>query len=228
MTETSLCPRLRTWQQRHTQRKGKKIMASTTSKKAVQSTKNSAVTITAPKIEKAWSDLVVQTTTSEQGAIRSCLDLGREMKKSQLSIRDIQKAIKQTGLESPFVKISHVEGLPSMVALQKVAGFSDLPLSKQLSTATASYKLLGAGIGEQMPNLEALEAEIARERKNKNDKKSEPKEDKPAKPAKSNADTLKSVLAYFTALDLATLTDAELDLIAEIHATIEGKVEVMA
>jgi hypothetical protein len=88
--------------------------------------------------------------------------------------------------------------------------------------------LLGAGIGEQMPNLDALESEIARERKAKNDKSSEPKEDKPAKPAKTNADTLKSILAYFVALDLATLTDAELDLIAEIHATIEGKVEVMA
>lgn len=200
----------------------------TTSKKAASSTNNSAVTISAPKIEKAWSDLVVQTTTSEQGAIRACLDLAREMKKSQLSIRDIQKAIKQTGLESPFVKVSHVEGLPSMLALQKVEGFSALPLAKQLSTATASYKLLGAGIGEQMPNLDALEKEIARERKEKNDKKSEPKEDKPAKPAKTNADTLKSVLAYFTALDLATLTDAELDLIAEIHATIENKVEVMA
>jgi hypothetical protein len=150
------------------------------------------------------------------------------MKKSALSIRDIQKVIKATGLESPFVKVSHVEGLPSMLALQKVAGFSALPLAKQLSTATASYKLLGAGIGEQMPSLEALETEIARERKNKNEKSATPKEDKPAKPAKTNADTLKSVLAYFTALDLATLTDAELDLIAEIHATIENKVEVMA
>lgn len=205
-----------------------KSQMTSTSKKAVSSTNNSAVTISAPKIEKAWSDLVVQTTTSEQGAIRACLELAKEMKKSQLSIRDIQKAIKQTGLESPFVKVSHVEGLPSMLALQKVEGFSALPLAKQLSTATASYKLLGAGIGEQMPNLDALDKEIARERKAKNDKSSEPKEDKPAKPAKTNGDTLKSILAYFVALDLATLTDAELDLIAEIHATIEGKVEVMA
>lgn len=197
-------------------------MTSATSKKAVQSTNNSAVTITAPKIEKAWSDLVVQTTTSEQGAIRACLVLAKEMKASQLSIRDIQKAIKQTGLESPFVKVSHVEGLPSMLALQKVAGFSDLPLAKQLSTATASYKLLGAGIGEQMPSLEALETEIARERKIKNEKPSTPKE------AKAPKDTLKSILAYFTALDLSTLPENDLDLIAEIHATIESKVGAMA
>jgi hypothetical protein len=200
----------------------KKMTSTTTSKKAVSSTNNSAVMISAPKIEKAWSDLVVQTTTSEQGAIRACLDLAREMKKSQLSIRDIQKAIKQTGLESPFVKVSHVEGLPSMLAMQKVEGFSALPLAKQLSTATASYKLLGAGIGEQMPNLDALENEIARERKEKNNKKSEPKEEKPAKAPKSNADTLKSILAYFTALDVSTLNESEADIIAEIEATVSS------
>ena len=200
-------------------------MTSATSKKAVQSTNNSAVTITAPKIEKAWSDLVVQTTTSEQGAIRACLVLAKEMKASQLSIRDIQKAIKQTGLESPFVKVSHVEGLPTMLALQKVAGFDALPLAKQLSTATASYKLLGAGIGEQMPSLDALDAEISRERKNKNDK---PKADATPKEAKAPKNTLKEILAYFTALDLATLPENDLDLIAEIHATIESKVGAMA
>jgi hypothetical protein len=195
----------------------------TTAKKAASSTNNSTVTISAPKIEKAWSDLVVQTTTSEQGAIRACLDLAREMKKSQLSIRDIQKAIKQTGLESPFVKVSHVEGLPSMLALQKVEGFSALPLAKQLSTSTASYKLLGAGIGEQMPNLDALEKEIARERKEKNDKKSEPKADKPSKAKATPADTLKSILAFIEALDFEAITEAEADIVTEIYTVIEAK-----
>jgi len=195
----------------------------TTAKKAASSTNNSTVTISAPKIEKAWSDLVVQTTTSEQGAIRACLDLAREMKKSQLSIRDIQKAIKQTGLESPFVKVSHVEGLPSMLALQKVEGFSALPLAKQLSTSTASYKLLGAGIGEQMPNLDALEKEIARERKEKNNKKSEPKADKPSKAKATPADTLKSILAFIEALDFEAITEAEADIVTEIYTVIEAK-----
>jgi hypothetical protein len=203
-------------------KKGNKKMTSTTSKKAASSTNNSAVTISAPKIEKAWSDLVVQTTTSEQGAIRACLDLAREMKKSQLSIRDIQKAIKQTGLESPFVKVSHVEGLPSMLALQKVEGFSALPLAKQLSTSTASYKLLGAGIGEQMPNLDALETEIARERKEKNNKKSEPKETKSEKAPKN---TLREILAYLTALDFVSVSAEDEGLIAEIHATLEYKMQ---
>ena len=187
-------------------------------KKAVSDTNNST-------IARLWSDLVVQTTTSEQGAIRACLELARQMKKSSITVRETMKVVKETGLESPFVKVSHVEGLPTMLALhQNLAGFAGLPLAKQLSTATASYKLLGAGIGEQMPNLEALETEIARERKVKNDKPSEPKEAK----AKTPKDTLKSILAYFTALDLATLPENDLDLIAEIHATIESKVGAMA
>ena len=185
----------------------------TTAKKTVHSTNNSTVA-------RLWSDLVVQTTTSEQGAIRACLELAKEMKKSSITVRETMKVVKETGLESPFVKVSHVEGLPTMLSLQKVAGFNALPLAKQLSTATASYKLLGAGIGEQMPSLEALEAEIARERKNKNDKKGEPKSAKESKSPKTNADTLKSILAYFTALDVSTLNESEQDLIAEIEATV--------
>jgi hypothetical protein len=187
-----------------------KATTATKAQKSVPSTNNSTVA-------RLWSDLVVQTTTSEQGAIRACLELAKEMKKASLTVRETMKVVKETGLESPFVKVSHVEGLPTMLSLQKVAGFNALPLAKQLSTATASYKLLGAGIGEQMPSLEALETEIARERKAKNDKKAEPKS---AKSPKTNADTLKSILAYFTALDVSTLNESEADLIAEIEATV--------
>jgi hypothetical protein len=210
---------------RHTKnpKKGQKEMTSTTSKKAKQSTNNSVVT--SPAIEKAWSNLVVISTTGEQEAIRACLDLAKEIKKSTLTIRDIMKAIKQTGLESPFVKVSHVEGLTTMLSMQKVAGFSALPLAKQLSTATASYKLLGAGIGEQMPSLEAIEKANAQARQAKNEKAKAPKE---AKAPKAPKDTLKSILAFMTALDLSTLSENELDTIAEIHATIESKVGAMA
>ena len=191
----------------------------TTSKKAVSSTNNST-------IARLWSDLVVQTTTSEQGAIRACLELARQMKKSSITVRETMKVVKETGLESPFVKVSHVEGLPSMLALQNVAGFSALPLAKQLSTATASYKLLGAGIGEQMPNLEALEKEIARERKEKNEKKAEGKEGKEGKKKATTADTLASILAFITALDFSTIEEGskEETLIVEISTAIEDKV----
>jgi hypothetical protein len=168
----------------------------------------------------------VQTTTSEQGAIRACLELARQMKKSSITVRETMKVVKETGLESPFVKVSHVEGLPSMLALQNVAGFSALPLAKQLSTATASYKLLGAGIGEQMPNLEALEKEIARERKEKNEKKAEGKEGKEGKKKATTADTLASILAFITALDFSTIEEGskEETLIVEISTAIEDKV----
>ena len=183
-------------------------------KKAVSDTNNST-------IARLWSDLVVQTTTSEQGAIRACLELARQMKKSSITVRETMKVVKETGLESPFVKVSHVEGLPTMLALhQNLAGFAGLPLAKQLSTATASYKLLGAGIGEQMPNLEALETEIARERKAKNDKKNETKDPKTPKTPKN---TLAEILAYVTALDFVSVSESEQDLIAEIHAVLDYK-----
>ena len=186
----------------------------TTSKKAKPDTNNST-------IARLWSDLVVQTTTSEQGAIRACLELARQMKKSSITVRETMKVVKETGLESPFVKVSHVEGLPTMLALhQNLAGFAGLPLAKQLSTATASYKLLGAGIGEQMPNLEALETEIARERKAKNDKKNETKDPKTPKTPKN---TLAEILAYVTALDFVSVSESEQDLIAEIHAVLDYK-----
>jgi hypothetical protein len=200
-------------------------MTSTTKgKKSVQGTNNSAVTISAPKIESAWTKIVEVSTNGEKATFQEILNLGKEMKSSQLSIRDIQKAIKATGLESPFVKVSHVEGIPTLVAMQKVSGFSALSLAKQLSTAVASYKLLGAGIGEQLPSLEAIEKANAQARKAKHEKAKEdtPKESSKKEP-KSNADTLKSILAYITALDMGSLTEIEEALIAEIESTLGYK-----
>ena len=197
----------------------------TSSKKAVQSTKNSAVTISAPKIEKAWSDLVVISTTGEQEAIRAVLNLGKEMKASQLSIRDIQKAIKQTGLESPFVKVSHVEGIPTMCAMQKVAGFSSLSLAKQLSTAVAAYKLQGAGIGEQLQSVEAIEKANAKERQIKA-QKAKATTPKAPKASMSVRDTLTQILAFANALDVESIGESDYDLVLEIAAVLEQKVAV--
>lgn len=208
---------------RSSQTKGTKMTKATTSKKAVQSTNNSTVTISAPKIEKAWSELVVISTTGEQEAIRAVLNLAKEMKASALSIRDIQKAIKQTGLESPFVKVSHVEGIPTMLAMQKVAGFSALPLAKQLSTAVASYKLQGAGIGEQLPSLEAVEKANASARKAKNEKTPTPKAPKAKMTVR---DTLTQILAFANALDVESIGESDYDLVLEIAAVLEQKVAV--
>lgn len=206
--------------ERATHRKGKTQMA-TTSKKVKQDTTFSPVS--SPAITSAWSHLVVVSTTGEQEAIRATLDLAREMKKSTLSIRDIMKAIKETGLESPLVKVSHVEGLVTMLNLQKTAGFSTLPLSKQLSQATAAYKLLGAGNAEQLPSLEAIEKAVTEARKAKNEKS---KEEKPAKPAKAKAttaDTLKQIRDFIGALDFENVTENEADIVTEIYTIIEAK-----
>ena len=186
-------------------------------------TPKAPVTISAPKIEKAWSDLVVISTTGEQEAIRAVLNLGKEMKASALSIRDIQKAIKQTGLESPFVKVSHVEGIPTMCAMQKVAGFAQLSLAKQLSTAVAAYKLQGAGIGEQLPSVEAVEKANASARKAKSQKASTPKA---PKASMSVRDTLTQILAFANALDVESIGESDYDLVLEIAAVLEQKVAV--
>lgn len=189
-----------------------KKMTSPKTKKAASSTKNSPVT--SPAITKAWGTIVEVSKRGEEATIEATLELGRQMVKSTLSIRDIQKAIKATGLESPFVKVSHVEGLPTMLEMQKVPGFAALPLSKQLSTATASYKLLGAGNGEQLSSLEAIEKANAGARKVKNDKP------KATTTPKTPKDTLKSILAFFTALNTDILSDDEKDTLCEIESTI--------
>ena len=186
-----------------------------TTKKAKPDTNNSA-------IAKAWSELVVISTTGEQEAIRACLNLAKQMKASSITVRETMKVIKETGLESPFVKVSHVEGLPTMLQMQKVAGFSALPLSKQLSTATASYKLLGAGNGEQLSSVEAIEKATAGARKAKAEKAGAPKA---PKAKATTADTLASILAFITALDFSTIEEGskEETLVVEIQATLEGK-----
>jgi hypothetical protein len=98
---------------------------------------------------------------------------------------------------------------------------SDLPIAKQLSTASASYDLLGSGKGEQIKTLDALTKEIASVRKTKANKSKEQKSSTPKD--KAPKDTLKDILAYFTALDFGGLTEDQQDQIAEIHATLESK-----
>lgn len=195
---------------------------------ATKSVKNTtkSTPVTSPKITTAWTKLVEVSTAGEKQAIKATLDLAREMKESTLSIRDIQKAIKATGKVSPFVKVSHVEGLVTMLEMQSVKGFAELPLAKQLSTACASYKLLGSGVGEKLPSLEVINKETASARKAKHSKAKAPKAAPKAKA--TNADTLKSILAYFTALNLDTLKDSDMDLIADIYNTIESKTSLMA
>jgi hypothetical protein len=209
----------------------------TTSKKTVSSTKNTAKKsasknspVSSPAIEKAWRELVDISNTGEASAIAATLNLAREMKKSTLTVRQVQAAIKNTGLESPFVKVSHVEGIPTMLAMQKVTGFSALTLAKQLSTAVASYKLLGAGNGEKLLTLTAVEKANAGARKVKHDNAKGEKSptNKPEKAKATDADTLRAMLGYLEKLNFQSVSEDNRDIITEISTVIESKMLQLA
>lgn len=181
-----------------------------------------AVIVKAPKITTAWTTVCATSAKSENEIVKSVENLSAVMVlESRLSVRDIKAVIKSSGKVSAFVSVSHVEALPTWSKLRALhADFKALPLAKQLSTASASYSLLGSGKGEQYPTLEALTKEIATVRKAKQSApKSEAKEPK----SKAPKDTLKDILAYFTALDTSILEDSQLDTIAEIHAVLDTK-----
>jgi hypothetical protein len=193
-----------------------------TSKKAVKN----AVVIKAPKLATAWVNVCSTSAKSESEVIKAIENLSAVMVlESRLSVTEQKKFIKgleEGGKVSSFVKSSHAPALPTWSKLRALhAEFKALPIGKQLSTAAASYDLLGSGKGEQFKSLEALTTEIARERK---EKASKAKSEKGTTPkAKAPKDTLKDILAYFTALDTSILEDAQLDTLVEIQFILEGK-----
>ncbi len=193
---------------------------------SAKKTTSKPVVISAPKITSAWTSVCVTSAKSEDALIKSVENLSAVMMlESRLSVRDIKKVIKDSGKISAYVSVSHVEALPTWSKLRALhADFKALPLPRQLSTASASYSLLGAGKGEQIKTLDALMTEIARERKNKNSApKGEPKDEPKSGKAKAPKDALTSILNFVTALDLSVLSDTELDTIVEIQFILEGK-----
>ena len=176
------------------------------------------VTITAPKITSAWLKVVEVTGKNEVENINAINALVGAMKDSKLSIRDIQKVIKDTNRESAVLKVSHVEGLTTWAEMrEKFADFRDLPLTSQLAQATASYKLLGAGNAAKMPSLEVVKDEVKSARKAKNSKKSAPKT---AKAKTTNREVLQGFLTFLNALNAESLTDSEMDLLSDISIRI--------
>ena len=190
------------------------------------SKKAPVVIVKAPKIVSAWSSVCSTSAKSENEIVKAIENLSATLVlESRLSVADQKKFIKgleDSGKVSSFVKSSHAPALPTWSKLRALhADFKALPIAKQLSTASASYDLLGSGKGEQIKTLDALQKEIATIRKAKAEKS---KGEKSATPkAKAPKDTLKDILAFFTALDTSILEDAQLDTIAEIHAVLEGK-----
>jgi hypothetical protein len=199
-------------------------MATSTAKKAPKS----AVVIKAPKLVSAWNEVCSTSAKSENEIVKAIENLSATMKlESRLTVAEQKKFIK--GLEdggkvSSFIKSSHAPALLTWSKLRSLhADFRALPIAKQLSTASASYDLLGAGNGEQIKTLDALQKEIATVRKAKNSKSAKaPKETAKAKAPKN---TLADILAYVTALDFVTISESDADLIAEIHSVLEYKMQ---
>jgi hypothetical protein len=190
----------------------------TASKKAPKQ----VVIIKAPKITSAWNNVCEVSNKSEAQIVESIVNLHNVLTlESRLSVADKKKFIKgleDSGKVSSFIKASHVPAIPTWINFRKVhKGFSALPVAKQLSTAMASYDILGVGKGEQMKSLEALTKEIATVRKAKQAPKS-----KDSGTPKKDKNTLADILAYFTALDMSALTEDQKDTVCEIHAVIEN------
>lgn len=195
---------------------------------ATKSTSKKApvVIVKAPKIVTAWNGVCTTSAKSENEIVKAIENLSATLVlESRLSVTEQKKFIKgleDNGKVSSFVKSSHAPALPTWSKLRALhADFRALPIAKQLSTAAASYDLLGSGKGEQYKTLEILTKEIAGVRKNKAEKSKEQKSSTPK--AKAPKDTLKDILAYFSALDFAGLTEDQQDQIAEIHAVLEDK-----
>jgi chromatin segregation and condensation protein Rec8/ScpA/Scc1 (kleisin family) len=207
---------------RLTEQNGKTQMATSTAKKAPKS----AVVIKAPKLVSAWNEVCSTSAKSENEIVKAIENLSATMKlESRLTVAEQKKFIK--GLEdggkvSSFIKSSHAPALLTWSKLRSLhADFRAFPIAKQLSTASASYDLLGAGNGEQIKTLDALMKEIATVRKNKNEKSA--KGETSSKSAKAPKDTLAEILAYFTALNFSELSEDQQDQISEINAVLESK-----
>ena len=146
-------------------------MATSTAKKAPKS----AVVIKAPKLVSAWNAVCSTSAKSENEIVKAIENLSATMKlESRLTVaeqRNFIKGLENGGKVSSFIKSSHAPALLTWSKLRALhAEFRALPIAKQLSTASASYDLLGAGNGEQIKTLEALQKEIATVRKAKNSK----------------------------------------------------------
>ena len=193
---------------------------------ASKSAKKSApVVIKAPKITSAWLKVVATSNAGEEATIKAIENLSAVMVlESRLSVRDIKKVITDSAKSCGMISVSHVEALPTWSKLRALhADFKALPLAKQLSTASASYSLLGAGNGEQIKTLEGLNTAVKGARKAKQDKAKE-NATTPAKSSKVKASTLDAIKAFRALIaSVEELTDAEVAELVEVQALLEDK-----
>lgn len=191
--------------------------------KSPKSVKKSVVVITSPKITSAWLKVVATSNAGESKTIEAVENLSATMVlESRLTVKDVQKVIKDSGKVCGLVSVSHVPALPTWSKLRaKHEAFKALPLSKQLSTAMASYDLLGAGKGEELPSVEALAKSIKETRATKTAKRKE-NAGTPAKPKKaSNLDAMTAFHALVLSLDFTNLSDKEAEALANIQSALD-------
>jgi hypothetical protein len=183
-------------------------------KMSTKATSKKVVVITAPKISSAYHAICDLTAKNDMNAEIAILKLANEMKKSNLSINDIKKVIKETKRESSVLKISQIEGLPTFADMnEKYEEFRALPLAKKLTKAAATYKL-GVGKVEQLDTFAKVEASIKDFNQAKNHKaKSQPKT---AKKTATTKQALESFRDFVNALNPTKLSETERDILADI------------
>ena len=186
------------------------------------------VSTTIPAVNTAWRLFVKSTTTNEKANRVAVLALADKVESQTASINAIKKSISDTGLISPLITPTQVRTLPTFKALEKKPEFKALSLKKALTLASKAYDLLGKGEAEKhsysdmVKLLDDAQAEKTRKAKTAKAEKS----GKPAKEKKAVTlkESLQAVYALLTSIDPDQIGDAEIDLLNDISATIEGKI----
>ena len=201
---------------------------------ASKNNKKAVVIVKAPKIVTAWNNVCKVSNKSEQEVFASIVNLHEVLtNESRLSVADKKKFIKgleEGGAVSSFIKASHVPAIPTLMNFRKIyKDFATLPIAKQLSTAMASYDILGVGKGETFKSLEILTKEISAVRKAKAEKAKEGATT-PTKPAKAKAtiaDTLRAAISLVNSIG-DDAEDEVYDLILELAQAANIKVGISA
>lgn len=182
------------------------------------------------KISTAWANHCSTSSEVESVLVASVELLAKAVTSSKLTVKDAQALIRSTKQESAFVSVSQIEALGVWSAMRSSADFKALKLAKQLSTASASFSLLGVETSKGLAHdasLATIQSEIKKARKVKADKSKESARAKASSAGSKKAslpDTLNGILAFFVATDMSIYTEKQLDIIAEIQTTIESKI----
>lgn len=183
------------------------------------------VKITAPKLTSAWVSLCNTTSKTDVQVDAAILVLATAVKESALSFADAKKVVRESGMTSTIVLESHIEGLTTWLTMRNDKTFKALPIPSQLAQATAAYKLLGKDLAQSGKSHEVLKKATADARKVKASKAKESPKATAPKAKASNGQTLREIVGYISALDLATLTDTEHDIFAELCVLVDSKAE---